>query len=160
MTNYIKTKPFQSYTVISKAYLVNSSPVFLVFFQHSRPQHVHYFWKLLVHECGPEIKQKIRKAHLKRLFILEVCVTVDKYKHKIRLRGRKDTNQASKSPPLAQRSPPLTVQTVPMGHRWWLLELQTQFLYSSSQHWFCKNEIKTQHPFSKVKHPLFRLIIR
>lgn len=32
--------------------LVNSPPVFLVVLQHAGPQHVHYLWKLLIHEGG------------------------------------------------------------------------------------------------------------
>lgn len=31
-------------------YLVDSSPVLLVIFQHPGPEHVHHLWELLIHE--------------------------------------------------------------------------------------------------------------
>lgn len=40
----------------SVTYLVDSSPVLFVVFQHPGPQHVHYLWELLIH--------KGRSAHM------------------------------------------------------------------------------------------------
>lgn len=42
--------------------LVNSPPVLLVISQHAGPQHVHHFWKLLVHEGGSDYNR--RGGHL------------------------------------------------------------------------------------------------